>query len=209
MPKRKPGFVAGERLIKAFALAVELHANQARKQEGVPYISHLMDVSGLVMQYGGSEDQAIAALLHDGPEDQGGRATLKRIRIEFGECVARIVEDCTDSFADEPSPPWQERKQQHIDHFRRAPEQGGAAQEACLVYAADKLSNARTMVDFQRRQGASAWKHFESRPAQMIWYLQSMAAAFRSRGVDAEMLDQLDREVEALKQLIAATPSVN
>ena len=205
MPKRKPGFVAGERLVKAFALTVELHAHQARKQEGVPYISHLMDVSGLVMQYGGSEDQAIAALLHDGPEDQGGRATLERIRNEFGEHVARIVQDCTDSFAGEPSPPWQERKQQHIDHFRRAPEQGGAVQEASLVYAADKLSNARTMVDFQRRQGAAAWKHFESRPVQMIWYLQSMAAAFRSRGVDAEMMDELDREVQTLRQLIAAT----
>ena len=96
---------------QALTYAHMVHADQTRKVTGAPYIGHLLGVSSIVLDDGGSEDEAIAALLHDAPEDQGGRARLEEIRTRFGDAVAAIVEDCTDSW-DTPKRPWAERKQQ-------------------------------------------------------------------------------------------------
>src|SRR3954467_9633802 len=110
----------GTRFDEAFAYAHELHARQTRRGTPVPYIGHLMGVASIVLDDGGSEDEAIAALLHDAAEDQGGRERLDDIRKRFGDAVARIVEDCTDSWTADPEAkaPWVERKQQYVQHAR-------------------------------------------------------------------------------------------
>ena len=188
----------GERFVRAFALAVELHSRQARKQEGIPYISHLMDVSALVMQYGGSEDQAIAALLHDGPEDNGGRATLERISIEFGTHVGRMVQDCTDSFdGEQDGLTWLQRKQAQFDLFRT-----DALFDSCVVYAADKIANTRTLIDFLRRSGSRAWKEFAGKPHRKLWYMREMAGIFRERGTEMAMVNELDRSLDTLVRVM-------
>src|SRR5664280_1750964 len=85
----------------------------------IPYVAHLLAVASIVMEAGGSEDEAIAALLHDGPEDQGGEKTLAEIRARFGDEVADIVSNCSDTFED-PKPPWAERKRKYLEHLRNA-----------------------------------------------------------------------------------------
>src|SRR3954471_19010769 len=107
----------GTRFDEAFAYAHRLHATQTRKGTPVPYIGHLIGVASIVLDDGGSEDEAIAALLHDAPEDAGGRERLAEIRTRFGDAVANIVEDCTDSWTS-PKPPWPERKRQYVEHAR-------------------------------------------------------------------------------------------
>ncbi len=195
----EPHFAVGDRFWRAFALAVEMHSRQARKQMGIPYISHLMDVSALVMQYGGTEDQAIAGLLHDAPEDNGGRATLERIRREFGGHVARMVQDCSDSYdGEDDHRTWVQRKQAQFDHFRT-----DALFDSCMVYTADKISNTRTLTDFLRRSGEAAWKVFAGEPQSKVWYMRQMAAIFRERGTEPAMVDELDRCLETLEQVMA------
>src|SRR5688572_21703039 len=101
------------RFEEALIYAHSLHARQVRKGTTIPYIAHLLSVSALVLEHGGSEDQAIAGLLHDGPEDQGGATTLEEITDKFGEGVATIVADCTDAWS-EPKPPWRQRKEEYV-----------------------------------------------------------------------------------------------
>src|SRR6202165_1818736 len=98
---------------EAFRYAHELHSNQKRKGTSIPYISHLMIVSALVIENGGTEDQAIGALLHDAAEDQGGTKTLNEVRRRFGDVVAEIVSDCTDAW-DDPKPLWKPRKEAYL-----------------------------------------------------------------------------------------------
>jgi (p)ppGpp synthase/HD superfamily hydrolase len=119
----------------AVAYAHGLHAAQTRKVTGAPYLGHLLGVSSIVIDDGGTEDEAIAALLHDAAEDQGGRDRLEEIRRKFGEAVAKIVEDCTDSWTT-PKPPWPERKRKYIDHARTL------GPSSLRVSAADKVHNA-------------------------------------------------------------------
>ena len=124
---------------KALVYAELKHHNQVRKGGDIPYIGHLLSVASLVINDGGTEEQAIAALLHDAVEDEGGPATLEEIRANFGDDVARIVEECSDT--DEvPKPPWLERKRRYIDHL------GSVGHDTLLVSVADKLDNARSML---------------------------------------------------------------
>ena len=100
----------------ALAYAAHLHAGQPRKDTAIPYVAHLLAVCSLVLEDGGDEDEAIAALLHDGPEDAGGHETLEEIRRRFGDRVADIVADCSDTF-ETPKPPWRERKEAYLAHL--------------------------------------------------------------------------------------------
>src|SRR5208282_5799540 len=136
----------GRRLLRAFRYAAEKHAGQTRKQTAVPYLSHLMAVASLVLEAGGDEDLAIAALLHDVVEDCGGMPRLREIRKQFGSRVAKIVEGCTDADSD-PKPPWRERKETYIRHLRRADS------DTRLVSAADKLNNVRSILADYRQHG--------------------------------------------------------
>lgn len=138
-----------------FALALqfanEIHSTQVRKGAGAPYISHLMSVCALVLEYGGNETQAIAALLHDSAEDCGGRPMLETVRVMFGDEVAEIVEACTDTF-ETPKPDWRPRKEAYLRAM------SGKADRAKLVACADKLHNiSHTLRDIQS-EGVEAWK---------------------------------------------------
>ena len=123
----------------ALVMAAQLHADQFRKGTDTPYVAHLIGVASLVLENGGSEDQAIAGLLHDAVEDQGGQSTLTRIRDHFGDGVADIVDHCTDADV-EPKPPWRARKEAYIAAAQHMPV------DAALVSCADKLYNARAIL---------------------------------------------------------------
>jgi (p)ppGpp synthase/HD superfamily hydrolase len=176
---------------EALAYAVDLHRAQPRKGTGVPYVSHLLSVAALVLEHGGTEEQAIAALLHDAVEDQGGRPTAEAIRARFGETVAEIVDGCTDTDLT-PKPPWRERKEAYVARVRREPA------HVRLVSAADKLHNARTMVTDLRIHGPSLWERFNAGRDETLWYLGALVEAFREAGT-APIVEELARTVAELE----------
>ncbi|MHB1022484.1 MAG: HD domain-containing protein [Acidobacteriaceae bacterium] len=200
-----PKYIPSARFSLALELATALHARQQRKRTGVPYVAHLLDVCSIVMQADGDEEQAIAALLHDAPEDQGGYETLHMIRRLFGKRVSTIVKDCTDSYdGHDDQLHWRERKAVHVTHFREH-----ALSESCLVYAADKLANSRSMLRDLRRYGSDVWQLFSGGREGTLWYLEAMSQTFRERVGDTamtrvpgnvtEVLDELDRSIAEMK----------
>ncbi len=187
------------RFQRAFALASEVHAAQLRKGTTVPYLAHLMSVSALVLEHGGDEDAAIAALLHDAVEDSSdGPAVATRIRDEFGEPITGIVLACSDAIgvAGQPKAPWRDRKATYLAHL--------ADQEnpdVLLVSACDKLHNARAIVADLRSIGAALWTRFSQHdPAAHLWYYRSLAACYVDR-VPAELASELDRVIDQMQSL--------
>lgn len=164
----------GTRLQRAFRYAAEKHAGQTRKQTAVPYLSHLMAVASLVLEAGGDEDMASAALLHDVVEDCGGMPRLREIRKQFGARVAKIVEGCTDSFG-EPKPEWTERKKNYLREVKRADA------ETRLVSASDKLHNVRTILADYRRDGEAIWKRFTGKKEGTLWYYRALSDEYRRK----------------------------
>ncbi len=142
-----------------------------RKGSDVPYVAHLLGVAALVLEDGGDEDQAIAALLHDAPEDQGGREILDEIRRRFGERVARIVDGCTDTYQS-PKPPWRQRKEAYLSHLQDAPA------EVLRVSLADKLHNARSILNDLYRSGDAVWERFTGGKEGTLWYYRSLVQTF-------------------------------
>jgi (p)ppGpp synthase/HD superfamily hydrolase len=180
----------GPRLQRAFRYAAEKHYGQTRKQSAVPYLSHLMAVASLVLEAGGDEDMAIAALLHDVVEDCGGMPRLREIRKKFGPRVARIVEGCTDSFG-EPKPEWAERKKDYLREVQHA----GA--ETRLVSASDKLHNVRTILADYRQHGEAIWTRFTGKRDGTLWYYRALSDEYGRRGPNC-----ITRELEiAVAQL--------
>lgn len=182
-----------ERYEDALIFATRLHSRQVRKGSRVPYITHLLTVSALVLEDRGSEDEAIAALLHDAIEDQGGDSARQEILRRFGPNVARIVEGCTD--ADTlPKPPWRERKEAYLAHLYEAPA------DVRRVSAADKLHNARCVVRDYREQGEVFWSKFKGGKDGTLWYFHELVKVFQS--FDRSLLvDELARTVAELDQL--------
>lgn len=180
------------RFDEAFLYAHDAHRDQRRKKTDRPYISHLMGVASLVLQYGGDEEQAIAALLHDVVEDCGGAPRMEEIRKKFGERVARIVDGCTDSDAI-PKPPWLERKQRYLERVLREPE------EVLLVSAADKLYNMREILMDLRESGPAVWERFKGGQEGSLWYYRELVKAFRGR-TPRSLLAELERAVKDLEQ---------
>jgi len=189
--KRKPR-VFSERFARALAYAEHLHARQRRKATMKPYIGHLMSVTSIVIAYGGDEEMAIAALLHDAVEDQGGEKRLREIRRKFGKRVAGIVDGCTDSYT-EPKPPWLVRKQEYI--ARVAAEDG----DTRFVSAADKLSNVRDILQDVRTEGDAAFERFQGRKEGTLWYYRALVCEFRKAGTNP-LVDELDRVVGELER---------
>lgn len=184
----------------ALALAAELHAHQTRKGGDTPYLGHLLSVAGLVIEAGGSETQAIAALLHDAAEDQGGEKTLALIRERFGEEVEAIVAACSDTF-ETPKPPWRKRKEAYLRHL--------AAEEpaAQLVSLADKVDNARAILRDFVLHGDELWERFSVRdPAQHLWYYRSLYEVFRAQ-LDNWLVHELGRVVAELEARVRASGS--
>jgi (p)ppGpp synthase/HD superfamily hydrolase len=161
----------GPRFLRAFEFAAEKHKGQTRKASTIPYIAHLMGVASLVLEAGGDEDLAIAALLHDVVEDCGGEPMLKEVRRLFGARVAKVVEGCTDADT-YPKPPWQARKEKYIRHLK------AADTDTKLVAAADKLNNVRSVLSDYRAIGESVWSRFQGGREGTLWYYRSLRDVF-------------------------------
>ncbi len=177
----------------AFSYALHLHRFQKRKGNNIPYLAHLMAVAALVLEMGGNEDLAIAALLHDAVEDQGGKKTLNEIRTRYGEPVAAIVADCSDAFTF-PKPPWEKRKQQYLDHLKIADT------PAQMVSLADKIHNARSILLDLRRDGPKTWKKFHGGKTGTLWYYNSLTDIFQQLQTH-DYVDELARIVAQINQL--------
>lgn len=184
-----------ERFDDALAYASRLHRTQIRKGSGIPYVSHLLAVAAIALENGADEDQAIAALLHDAVEDQGGLAQLDAIRACYGEGVAQIVADCTDSH-EEPKPAWHPRKEAYIASLAHKPPRSLA------VSLADKTHNAAAINADLRAHGAAVWSRFTGGKGGTLWYYRALATALRAHapGIAAE---RFAREVDEMEELAA------
>jgi len=181
------------RFEEALAYAVRLHSGQYRKGTKIPYAAHLLSVASIALQNGASEDEAVAALLHDAIEDQGGAETREEIRRRFGAKVVAIVEGCTDTDVT-PKPPWKARKENYIAHLR------SASPSVRLVSASDKLDNARAILADYRVLGESLWKRFTGGKEGTLWYYRELVKAFRGAGSNP-LVEELDRVVTEISSL--------
>lgn len=179
------------RFNQALVYASELHQAQKRKGSEVPYIAHLLAVAGIVLEHGGDEDEAIAALLHDAIEDQGGAAAREEIRRRFGDRVTGIIDGCTDAETI-PKPPWRQRKEAYVAHVALADE------SVRLVSAADKLHNARSILADYRRIGDALWQRFNGRKEGTLWYYRALVDAFKAHG-PSPLVEELERTVSELE----------
>lgn len=161
----------GARFLRAVEFAAEKHSAQVRKASTIPYIAHLIGVASLVLEAGGDEDLAIAALLHDVVEDCGGAPMLKEVRRRFGARVAKVVDGCTDADT-YPKPPWQERKEKYLHHLKKADA------DTRLVSAADKLNNVRSILSDYRAVGESIWSRFNGGRDGTLWYYRALREEF-------------------------------
>jgi (p)ppGpp synthase/HD superfamily hydrolase len=174
--------------------AAELHARQFRKGGDLrPYIGHLLSVTSIVIEHGGDEEMAIAALLHDSVEDQGGLPRLREIRKKFGKRVARIVDGCTDSYTN-PKPPWLARKRAYVARVAKESE------DVRLVSAADKLSNTREVLHDFRKYGPKVFQRFKGKKKGTLWYYRALVTEFRIAGSNA-LVEELSRVVTQLESL--------
>jgi (p)ppGpp synthase/HD superfamily hydrolase len=188
--KQKPVKLS-RRFEQALLFATRKHATQSRKGTPAPYISHLMGVAGLVLEAGGDEDLAIAALLHDVVEDCGGTSMLKEVRRRFGKRVAHVVQGCTDTDQD-PKPPWRERKENYIKHLRTA------NADVHLVSAADKVHNARHILTDYYEVGEPIWDRFNGKRDGTLWYYRALLKEFRRRKTN-RLVNELARVVKELE----------
>ena len=173
----------------AVVYAAAAHAGQVKKGTTIPYVSHVLEVAAMVIAHGGDEDQAIAGLLHDVPEDTGGRTRLDDIRSRFGDSVAVMVDGCTDSY-DNPKPPWRPRKEAYIS---RIPTHSSATR---LVSAADKVANLRAIIDAYKVTGDALWTRLAGGP-DTVWYYRTIAQVFRATERTA-LTERLDHLVDEL-----------
>ena len=192
--------VLGPRYATAVEYAARMHADQVRKGTSIPYICHPLAVSALVLEAGGDEDVAIAALLHDVAEDCGGEPVLAEIEDMFGRRVAHIVRACSDSLVVDPSAkaPWRERKQQHLAELVDADD------DVLLVSAADKLHNARALATDLALHGPSATDRFNATPSEISWYYRSMLDILTTREAPPLLLHELRRSVTRLAEALHA-----
>lgn len=184
------------KLANALALAIQAHDGQVRKSTTIPYISHPMAVSAIALEFGATEDQAIAALLHDAIED-GGAKYAKLIQAQFGQHVHNLVQGCTDGTPDHTGSkaPWLERKTAYIQHLQEA------SDEVLLVSCSDKLHNARAIVSDLINEGPSVFNRFSSTTEQTLWYYRQLATIFNKRKTPpAKALEAAVSQMEALSQ---------
>jgi len=191
------------RLTQAVDYARHLHI-ELRKGTGIPYLAHLFGVASLVMGESGltgfpvTEDMVIAALLHDAVEDHGGAARLEDIRQNFGSGVARMVEGLSDTLSEDPNgkEPWKHRKKAYIDRLRREPA------DVRLISAADKLYNARSILDDYRLIGPEIWRRFKRPRDLQLWYYEALLEVFKASG-KMRIVDEFERVLAELKQISA------
>lgn len=203
MSKTKPSVILTQRYADAVAYTSALHASQARKSTSIPYVSHLLGVSSLILEAGGDEDMAIAGLLHDGPEDQGGQKVLDEIRERFGDRVARIVEGCSDSLAEDPEDKddWRKRKEAYLAHLKEADD------DTLTVSLADKLHNARAIVSDLMITGPETWRRFNAIPQDILWYYSQILRVGEQLKGNQLLVVNLDEVVQEMHRL--TPPQVN
>jgi (p)ppGpp synthase/HD superfamily hydrolase len=197
-PASKPFAPLSTRFDHALLFAAQVHRNQDRKRSGIPYVSHLLGVASIVLDYGGDEDLGIAALLHDAAEDHGGRVMIRAIEQMFGPRVAKVVDGCSDSYGDEgkPKPKWYPRKLRYLRRVRKEDA------ETRFVSAADKLYNTRAILRDLRQTGDSAFDRFSAPKAKVLWYYRSLVREYRAGGVThllKPLIEDLDRTVTELE----------
>ena len=185
-----------ERFDDALAYASRIHRMQKRKGSEIPYVSHLLGVAAIAIENGCDEEQAIAALLHDAVEDQGGLERLEDIRRRFGERVARIVDHCTDSHT-EPKPAWRARKEAYIASVEAKPA------DSLAVSIADKTHNASAINTDIRAVGEAVWERFTGGKEGSLWYYRALADTF-ARLLPGLASDRFEREVSEMEDLAAA-----
>ncbi|MGA8574343.1 MAG: HD domain-containing protein [Candidatus Cybelea sp.] len=179
-----------DRFSEALGYANLVHRTQTRKGTEIPYLSHLLAVASIVLERGGDEDEAIAAVLHDAPEDCGGLPQLEQIREQFGDRVAEIVEGCSDSLEIDPlaKEAWRPRKKRYHDHVRAT-----SNPSVLLVSAADKLHNARAMLSDRQRLGPIVWDRFKGGRDGTLWNYEVLLEVYaastdeRVRAIAAEL----------------------
>jgi len=187
-----------ERFEEAFELACDLHRNQPRKSTKVPYISHLMSVAALVLEDGGDEDEAIAALLHDALEDAADRITAEDIQRRFGPKVRTMVEACTDTepgFAGGEKSHWRSRKDAYIQKVK-------SADGTHRVSLADKVHNVRCILRDYRADGEAVWDRFKGARDGTLWYYLELAKAYRAAGATGYLMEELEEAVGRLKRTV-------
>jgi (p)ppGpp synthase/HD superfamily hydrolase len=183
------------RFESALAYAARFHARQKRKGTRIPYIAHPLAVASIVLEYGGKEDEAIAALLHDVIEDGGGKRAREEIRLLFGSNVVEIVDGCSDT-DETPKPPWKPRK---IAYITRLPQE---SKSVLLVSAADKLHNARAILADYRVLGEKLWERFKG-GRESLWYYHELVKAFKTTGKHPRLIEELNRVVSELEELVS------
>ena len=191
----KPAVYLTEKFQTAMAYATEQHRDQSRKSTTITYICHPFGVASLVLEAGGDEDQAIAALLHDVPEDCGGEPRLKEIAVRFGPRVEKIVRGCSDSLVEDPEEkaPWKERKEVHVNHLY------DADLDTLTVTAADKAHNARSIATDLQNQGPILWDRFNATREDIIWYYDSVYKVLESKRVSLALLTPLRNAIDIMK----------
>lgn len=196
--KTKKEATLSPRMYEALELAFKLHGHDTRKSSPVPYIAHLLHVCALVLQDGGNEDEAVAALLHDALEDKPEKINEKKIRRRFGEKVLQIVNICTDTpegFKGGPKPPWRERKDAYLQRVGKEPP------TLLRVTIADKIDNARAILADHRRFGDELWKRFNAGKEEVQWYYDASVKAYRKAGVTGPLLKELKQLVGKINRL--------
>jgi len=194
----------GKRFRDALVWAAELHEDQDRKGGDVPYVAHLLGVAAIVLEHGGSEDVAIAALLHDALEDQAHKITEGEIRTRFGDAVERIVVECSDGTPEEQRDRshdrWFARKKKYIAEIAHK------SDGALMVSMADKLYNARSMLEDYRTEGETLWGRFTTGREGNLWYYAAMVAAYEKRVGHTRLWGELARTVSEMRNLVEAAP---
>jgi GTP pyrophosphokinase len=186
------------RFERALLFATRAHAKQLKKGTTVPYIAHLLGVAGLVLEAGGDEDLAIAALLHDVVEDCGGLPVLRKVRKLFGKRVANIVDGCSDyrGPAGSLKPEWRERKETYLRHLH------SADSDVRLVSAADKLHNSRQILADYRDVGDKVFERFTGRREGTLWYYDALLKEFL-RTKRNRLVNEFERVVGELQTMTA------
>jgi len=186
-----------DRYREAMHFAFDVHRTQLRKGSGIPYIAHLLAVTALVLEDGGTEDEAIAALLHDAIEDRPDEGrTAHEIRTRFGEPVLHIVEALTDTIdgAERGAGSWRARKEVYLERLpkKTAP--------TLRVAAADKLHNARAILADLEAEGDALWERFNAPKHDQLWYYRELCAAFgRAPHAPRKLVDHFERTVQLIE----------
>jgi (p)ppGpp synthase/HD superfamily hydrolase len=191
--------ILSPRFEAALMYAAQKHACQPRKRTNIPYIAHLLGVASIVLEYRGNEDEAVAALLHDAVEDQGGNSTRQEICRLFGDCVTKIVDGCTDTDVT-PKPDWRPRKKAYL--ARLSNEQSSTR----FVSAADKLENARAILADYRQIGESLWSRFNGGKEGTFWYYRSLVDVYCQSGTLVELVEELDQVLTQIECLALPFP---